>query len=67
MEIRDDKTKLAKSANGLIELVLLSAADNIYCSGTLPKASHKTYKEKPTETKLQVCVCAISLLLISYC
>ncbi|VDN18113.1 unnamed protein product [Gongylonema pulchrum] len=44
VEIHDNATKLAKSANGLIELVLLSTSDNIYCSGTLPRVSAKANK-----------------------
>ncbi|VDM07774.1 unnamed protein product [Wuchereria bancrofti] len=53
VEIRDDSTKLVKSANGLIELVLLSSFDNVYCSGTLPRVSNKTNKGQLTGAKLK--------------
>ncbi|VDN07018.1 unnamed protein product [Thelazia callipaeda] len=51
VEIRDDSTKLVKSANGLIELVLLSASDNNFCSGTLPKASNKVKNGQYAQTR----------------
>ncbi|EFO26936.2 DIX domain-containing protein [Loa loa] len=53
VEIRDDSTKLVKSANGLIELVLLLSFENIYCSGTLPRASNKTSKGQLASAKLK--------------
>uniref|UniRef100_A0A8R1Y7J1 DIX domain-containing protein n=1 Tax=Onchocerca volvulus TaxID=6282 RepID=A0A8R1Y7J1_ONCVO len=53
VEIRDDSTKLVKSANGLIELVLLSSSENIYCSGTLPKMSNRASKGQFVGTKLK--------------
>ncbi|VDO43388.1 unnamed protein product [Onchocerca flexuosa] len=53
VEIRDDSTKLEKSANGLIELVLLSSSENIYCSGTLPKMSNRASKGQFVGTKLK--------------
>ncbi|KAL3995060.1 DIX domain family protein [Acanthocheilonema viteae] len=53
VEIRDDSTKLVKSANGLIELVLLSSFENIYCSGTLPKVSNKANRGQLAGVKLK--------------
>uniref|UniRef100_A0A915Q0L0 DIX domain-containing protein n=1 Tax=Setaria digitata TaxID=48799 RepID=A0A915Q0L0_9BILA len=53
VEIQNDSTKLVKSANGLIELVLLSSFENIYCSGTLPRASSKVNKGQLTGAKLK--------------
>ncbi|MCP9264051.1 Segment polarity protein dishevelled-like protein DVL-3 [Dirofilaria immitis] len=52
VEIRDDSTKLVKSANGLIELVLLSSFENIY-SGTLPRISNKAIKGQLVDAKLK--------------
>uniref|UniRef100_A0A0R3RYH1 DIX domain-containing protein n=1 Tax=Elaeophora elaphi TaxID=1147741 RepID=A0A0R3RYH1_9BILA len=53
VEIRDDSTKLVKSANGLIELVLLSSFENIYCSGTLPRVANKANKGQLAGVKLK--------------
>lgn len=48
VEIRDDSTKLEKSANGLIELVLLSTGSTHSVSGTLPRAAARKAKVNPS-------------------
>lgn len=54
VELRDNSTKLEKSSNGLIELVLLSSSNGSHISGTstLPRAASK--KGKNGHNKHQV-------------
>uniref|UniRef100_A0A0N5AS47 Segment polarity protein dishevelled-like protein DVL-3 n=1 Tax=Syphacia muris TaxID=451379 RepID=A0A0N5AS47_9BILA len=53
VELRDDNTKLEKSANGLIELVLLSSSGSSHVPGTstLPRVEPKTVKAIPSHSK----------------
>ncbi|VDK75933.1 unnamed protein product [Litomosoides sigmodontis] len=53
VELLDDSAKLVKSANGLIELVLLSSFENICFSGTLPRAFSKANKGQLASAKLK--------------
>lgn len=59
VEICDDATKLEKSANGLIELVLMSIDANHAFAGTLPRIGNmKAQREfQTTSCSSRVFVC----------